>query len=248
VRQLPKPDDIAKHKPGEGLWAKATRGQNIDETIKGISSSAVGPDWDLRPIDADHPGTLRTWTPGYFAELNVYERRFVDRRGEVLFTKGYGTDNCETFPWTVDGDQVINYATVVVQGGEKDSLDTDHRQLVHDEDSWQEYGIFQKWEAAQNDQANAELLKQIGIAYVSNYSQPPDVIQVTLKDNAPQYLERFTVGDYVSAQAKVGYARTSRIDARVASVTLDDDGVTGKTSAELAPLTGTVFNTDDPGT
>jgi hypothetical protein len=248
IRQLPKPDNIEKPEAGDGLWTRATRGQNIDETIKGIQSAATGPDWDLRPIDAEHPGVLRTWTPGYYAELNIYSRRYVDRLDTVLLTKGTGTDNCESFNWTPDGDQVVNYATVVAQGGEKDSTDEDHRQLVHDESSWQDYGIMQRWEAAQNDQASAEYLHEIGVALVTNYAEPPNVIAATLKDSAPQYLTHFTVGDYISAQAKQGYAHSGRLSCRVASVTLDDDGKMGKTTADLAQLTGTSFSDNDPNT
>lgn len=248
VAQTPKPDKIDDPDPGDGLWARAKRGDQVWKTIEDITSSVIGPDYNLRPIDADHPGVIRTWLPGFFCEWNVYAERGVDRSvgtDAVVFTRGFGTDNCSQATYAPDGDAVVNYAVAVPPGGEKDRHDT-KKALVHDEDSWQEIGIYESWLAEGSDSVSQRYLELVAQQTVQSYTTPPEGITLTLRDSAPRYLEQFTEGDLVRVIIKQGYLYRNVV-ARVMKVTLQDDGKAGKTMVDVVPRVSVTFDAEDPG-
>lgn len=243
-RQIPKPDDIENPESGDGIWAQARRGDRVWESIQAITTAVIGPDYDLRPIDAQQPGALREWAPGFFCEWNVYSERLVDRTDEVVFTRGWGTDNCSRAEVIIDGDAVVNYAVSVPPGGEKERTDT-RKALVHDEASWQAIGIYQSWYADGSEKVSAAYLEEVAKATVGAYTLPPKGVTLTLRDTAPQYLSNFTVGDLVRVVVRQGYFEVD-LPMRVMKVTLEDDGKAGRTLVDVIPRFSPTLDATDP--
>jgi hypothetical protein len=243
VHTGPKPTKIEEPQPGDGLWAICQRGQNVWESIGQLSEAAIAPDWDLRPIDVDHPGAEVLWLPGFYAEMNVYEKRMVDRSNTVVFHKGFGKNNVQDMTWEPDGDAVRNYAVEVYPGGERDRSDANRKALAHDQASWEEIGIYETWNSSNSTDSN-EVLQLKADAWVAAYKEPPDFFTITPNPEgaafgtaeAPyRYIFDFTVGDLIGAAVKVGYMVHEGVG-RVRQVTLNHDGAsTMSTTLECVP-------------
>jgi hypothetical protein len=222
-----------------GLWARATRGDSIWDVLQSIASlpQGIGPDWNLRPIDAEHPGALVEWEPGVVAEFNRYERRGVDRQDTVFFQKGFGSESAEELVWTPNGDRVSNYAVVVFPGGEDNAADRRKRRLAHIEAEWLRVGIYESWNSSGSEDYNPDILQMRANAIVDAYGRPPDFITVTPKATAPwRYIDHFTEGDTIRAAAKQG-AVTTDVTGRIMGVTLSDTahGAQTTTAIDIVP-------------
>ena len=223
-------------KPGQtaGLWTRATRGAEIFSTMQSLAAlpQGLGPDWNLRPIDADHPGAEAEWQPGLRSEFNRYFRRGVDRR-ELAWQKGFGIENVAEATWQPDGDKVQNYAVVVFPGGEDNAADRRKRRLAHLEAEWQRVGIYESWNASSQQDYNPDVLQERADAIVDAYGIPPDYVSITAKTSSPhRYIDHFTEGDDVRIGLRQGFVRES-IDGRVTTVTLSDEGHGKATSIGL---------------
>jgi hypothetical protein len=244
---------------GSGIWSKVTRGTQIWEVVNSMTEQADGFDWELRPIDADHPPTRGhyesgrvaggDWEPGYFVQLDTYVEQGVDRRDDVAFHFGAGRSNASDVVWTPDGDSVRNYAAEVFPGGEKDKFDLNHRALSHNEASWRRFGIYEVWESSNQPDTKA-ILQSKANAWIQRYSYPPDFFTVVIKPDVVQpfhYLRDYEIGDLVSVAAKRGYGLLdSSGGLRSVTLTADAQGAV-TTQLDVVPNVGTEQDQTDPG-
>jgi hypothetical protein len=258
----PYPADPSAPVAGEGVWGKIERGTNVFESITGMGTSAVGPDWELRPVDAEHPpttnvGGVRTLNPngyetGYYAQLDTYEHQGEDKSGTVVFHRNFGLDNLASLVWTPDGDKVINYSVAVAPGGETDRADVRHRALSHNEASWLSIGIYESWQSAGQDDPKA-VLQTKADADVEAYHLPPDFLTLGLLPDdgsgvAWRYLRDFEMGDEVGVAGMIG-VKLVQATARITKITLiqPSDSAATTTSLDVVPDVGGTDTSGDEG-
>lgn len=256
----PRPTKLASPVANDGVWAQETRGQNVMDSIDSLVSAVIGPEWELNPIDAAHPGSgaypAATTNP-YYAELNTYERQGADKTATVIWHRGFGKNNLDEMTWEPNGDLVRNYQVVVWPGGEASRRDSKHKALSHDEASWLELGIYQGWEVSQTKDSQ-KLLQAKADTYVKTYTNPLDVFTIvpsrertgTFGGEEPyRYMDHFKIGDTITAIVRHGYMQKT-LTGRVMSVTLSVDGSGGtvSTSLDCVPSLGPTFsNVDELG-
>jgi hypothetical protein len=168
---------------GHPIRKKAERGSNVWQTITDMAGLAIGPDFELVPVDWDH-------TPANF------------------FTSSDHT--ITPFPWEPDGDQVINYDVEVYPGGERSKGDVGRRGTYHDWQSWLRYGILGAWQSDGQKHDTVDSLSARAKLLVDTYAWPPDFFTVEPKitgqnDWEYEYGHNFGVGDYIRVIAKKGY-------------------------------------------
>jgi hypothetical protein len=264
----PMPEKITDPKPNDGAWDQSTRGQQIWETFQQLAGVSGFPDFDLRPIDADHPPTLKDpdsilripnpdgYAPGYYAQLDTYAHIGGDKTDDVIFHFGFGYDNLEDMTYDPDGNAVINYAVEAYPGGEQGKKDTVHRALSHNENSWLKYGIYEKWVSANNKDPKPILQKKAN-AWVSAYCEPPQYFTIQIrpeKGNLPgaeepyRFIDHFGIGDEITAVAKKGFF-IKEIQGRVMRVTLtkEKDKRGTQTSVDCVPDVGGSTDPSDQG-
>jgi hypothetical protein len=252
----PKPTNYAYPEPESGLWGKIRRGENVHAAIQKVCEASTAPDWELLPIDVDHPGREVTWSPGYYAELNTYALRMTDRSERVVFHKGFGKHNADEMTYQPDGMRVCNYAVVNKPGGEEDSADVNARALSQHLDSMQAYGIMERWESSNIEDVQPRILQHKADQLVEAYNEPPPFITVVPSTERRRglpgagdpyrYRDHYEVGDRIGIAARQGEMPPLSLTARVMNATLSDEkhGAPTKTTLDTAP---TVKNTDDPG-
>lgn len=233
---------------------QAERGSGVWDTLSEITLAAEGFDMEWEPTDAKHGSQSALWTPGRMVAFNAYENQGIDRSqgaNAVKFYYGYGRDNLLDFTLEPDGEGTTNYAVAVSDGGQTDEADTMHRALSHVEQSWLQYGIYQRWEAVSAEEANDPnaVLKAITNGIVGAYGFPPQRFTLELPDERDlfeegglpagtpyRYLDHFGLGDRIYATAKKGYWKAAG-RGRVLGVTLNQQGKTSRvrTTLECVP-------------
>lgn len=218
------------------FWAQ--RGANCWDEFDKVQQLAGAPDWNLRPIDATHPGVTETWDPGVYAELAFYAYRGV-QRFNLRFQDGWGRDNCR-IGYEPDGSAAVNSAVVVGQGGQVTDTETDTRVISDDMTKWEEVGIMQTWTTSGTDAKKA--MQSQADATVHAYRDPPGYFTVTLQEQGPdtepytaavpyRYLQHFTEGDEIRGEVHRGFFH-QKVEGRIKQVTLSDDEK-GRTTTAL---------------
>lgn len=204
----------------DGVWRTCERGANVWDTLTSASQTIGAPDFRFRPVDEEHRGHNTVIPPGFFCEFETADKFQNDRSKKAVFDYGHGNDSAENIVWEPDGDTVRNYFVQVNPGGEKHRDDEDNKALVHNEASWDEYGIYEGWESSgQKDKKKVLVAK--ATAWVRAYAWVPDFFTITPamdRISVPRYGYDFMVGDLISVRAKRGYAAVG-IVGRVTAVT-----------------------------
>lgn len=221
TEQGPKPTNPNDPDPGDGIWRRVDRGENVWDSIVNLSEAVIGPDFRFRPVDKDHPGVNGTPDPGMFCELDTADTLGVDKSDVVYFEHGLGVDNAENVIWEPDGDVVRNWFQVVYPGGESGS--TTRRALVQDIASTVDYGIMQGWESSGQRGDSQQVLEEKAKAWVTAYRRPPNFFTVVPRIDTGQgvfdYDTNYKVGDTITARARKG-ERECNLLGRITSATI----------------------------
>ena len=235
-----RPVNINTPLTNEGVYTILTRGTNIFDAIQDISSSVIGPEWRLRPIDTK---------AGFYARLDTAIQFGSDKTATVVFHRGFGKNNVNDYEWSPDGDKVVNYNVVVWPGGEAGRKDVSHKALAAYATSWAKYGIYEAWEASRNKDPLPVLQKQADTR-VRYYHNPPDffTIEPSMEaENRYLYLRDFVEGDLITAAVKDGYMKTTATG-RIQLVTLSvSESGEGKTVLACVPDTPATVTSVDTG-
>ena len=228
TRQGPKPSDPKNPAPGDGIWRRVRRHENVWQSVQNLAAlDEVGPDFRLRPVDRDHPGRMGGWAPGFFTELDTNDRLGEDKFDEVIFEHGTGNDNCENVIHEPDGSVVRNWFAYVYPGGQRNSKDNERLAISRGWSSIEDYGLMQGLESSGQTGDVKDVLRKKAREWVKAYGRPPNFFQVMPRvdsvDNVPQYSgglgsggHNFRVGDTIRARADNGYTDVDligRIDA-----------------------------------
>lgn len=235
----PRPVNLKSPKTGDGLWSKATRGQNVYDSIQSTQQVVGGPEWRLR--------FSASIAAGFYAYLDTSRRFGTDKStgpNTVHFHRGSGrASNCEAFEWSPDGNAVRNYWVEVYPGGEDNRADSQKKALAHAEASWLKYGIYEGWESSGNQDPNSVLLQKAK-EFVRYYKEPLDNFNFVPNEDAPQFGKNFILGDVVRGSCADGYFNCD-LTGRVRGVTLTQ--VPKKMMATSVNCVPDVPGTDDVG-
>jgi hypothetical protein len=220
---------------------KVDRGTNVFESITNLASGQASPDFNVRPIDHDHPPTVADhtsgdeipnpdgYTTGTYAQLDTIQDIGEDKDELLIFHFRWGRENLSDFTYEPSGDSVVNYAVVVNPGGEKNVHDVKNKALSANEDGWEDIGIYQSWESAGSEYTK-ETLQDKANQTVRFYHESPEYFTMTpVRDGMPyayRYGRDYMVGDRVRAIAKLGEL-TKDVKGRITSVTLAADKLIG---------------------
>lgn len=208
-KQGPKPTDPKNPQPGDGIWRRVRRHENVWQSILNLSLlDEVGPDFRLRPVDRDHPGVYGGQWPGFFVELDTYGHLGEDIFDEVIFEFGTGMDNCENLMHEPDGSVVRNWFGYAYPGGQKNSKDNERLAISRSWSSIEDYGLMQGLESSGQTGDVKDVLQKKARDVVKAYRRPPDFFQVVPRVdralNVPQYGADYKVGDAIRARGSKG--------------------------------------------
>lgn len=228
-----------------GLWRHVRRGTNVWDSLTNLAAVgrqlredgsliAVGPDFRFRAVDAEHPGVSSSGGfPGYYSEVDFFDRLGVDRSASVIFQHNFGSRNADGLVHDPDFAAVRNYWVQVNPGGTRSTAD-ENRGLVQDLASWAQVGIMEGWESSgQTD--TKEVLESKARGYVQAYTRTPDYFTVTPaadRRGVPVLGVDYDLGDVIRAQAKKGYRQVDLIG-RITQTTVSQQGQDGLTRVSL---------------
>lgn len=232
---LPEPDDPAIPQDGRRLYLEPVkRSTNVWESIKAFTSTVIPIEFDFKPIDEEHLDFNGEYTPGILSQVDTAERLGEDKTDSVHFKFGWGEDNLDNFTYEPDGDSIRNYAVVVNPSGEEDAGDEDNKALFHDQDSWEEYGIYQQWESVSKEDSK-EFLEYQARQWVTEYKQPVDFFTISPRlesPGVPRFLDDYGLGDTITASARRGYL-SKELQGRITKISIKQADMNGNAIATL---------------
>jgi hypothetical protein len=218
----------------------ASRGANVYEIWQAVAA-ALGPDWELEPIET---------VSQFYARLNTVDHQGSDKSAIVVFHYGVGRQNLEGLQ-VVEGEEYCNFAHV---------LDRDQKfELpVVNSTALARTGPYIRWEATDFEAANGltdaqveDVLTAHGEDVIAAYGHPSLALTLTLPvdaEDSQRYLDDFIVGDTVGVAGKVGFVRLPEYGYRITQVALRLDNEQVRTSLEVVAdrTAGETPSTDDP--